>query len=137
MLGAVVASAVIALLALRTRRHFAWDDPMIAAMLVSASLMVVMCSSLLFDGRWKGALFLAPLAAAVVVPAVILGREPAPPPKRRDDDEEEDGGGGGGPPPEDPPPGPPEPGLDWDHFDELREAWRRSGARPSTDTQRS
>lgn len=138
MLGAVVASAVIAQLALRTRRHFAWDDPMIAAMLVSASLMVVMCSSLLFDGRWKGALFLAPLAAVVVVPAVILGREPAPVPKRREEpDEDDDGGGGGGPPPEDPRPGPPEPGIDWDGFDELRESWGRSGARPSSDPQRS
>lgn len=130
MTGAVVASSMLGLLALRTRRSFAWDDPMIALMLVSAALMVVMCSSLLFDGQWKAALFMSPLAGALVVPAILLGRLPGAPPSRQQDDADDDdagggGGGGGGTPPEDPRPGPPEPGLDWDRFDEVRESWRR------------
>lgn len=132
MTGAVVASAVLGLLALRTRRSFAWDDPMIALMLVSAALMVVMCASLLSGGQWLAALFVAPMAVAVAVPAYRLGRLHGAPKRQRDDDADDEdggGGGGGGTPPDDPRPGPPDSGIDWDRFDELREAWARSGSR--------
>ena len=132
MVSAVLASAVVGLLAFRTRRSFEWEDPVIALMLVSAGLMVVMCAALLLDGQWRGAAFMAPMAALVAVPAVVLGRKPsAAPPRLRDDDDGEGGGGGDGASPEEPPPGPPLPAIDWGRFDELRETWRRSPSRPA------
>jgi hypothetical protein len=127
MTGALVASAACGLLLLRTRRVFAWGDPMIRLMLVAAALMIVMCAALLLGGHWKAALFLAPLAGSVVVPAFVLGRVPHPPARNADDPEDDDGsgGGGGGTPPEDPPPAPPAGGLDWERFDEARASWGR------------
>ncbi|MCW3010072.1 MAG: hypothetical protein JWO90_476 [Solirubrobacterales bacterium] len=129
MLGALVASALLGLLAVRTRRAFAWDDPMCALMLVTAGLMVVMCASLLLDGRWVAALFTAPMAAAMAVPAILLGRV-RPRATRPPEEPEDDDGPGGGGPPEDPGPGPQEPAIDWERFDTARAAWgRRSGSR--------
>jgi hypothetical protein len=131
MLDVLVISAVLGVIAVRTRRRFAWDDAVPALMLISAGLMVVMTGSLALDGRWLGAAFMTPLTAAVVAPALILGRVPPPPPARKPDDGDDEDDGPGGGPPRDPPPDPPGGGIEWDRFDEARETWARetTGAR--------
>jgi hypothetical protein len=130
MLGAVVASALVGLLAVHTRRSFAWGDPMVALMLVSAGLMVVMCGDLLFDGRWLAAAFTAPWPRRSSSRRRSWGASRHRASARTPTRTTTRGGGGGGFPPRSPPPcRRPGPGLDWDEFDALRESWARRGSR--------
>lgn len=107
MPGVLVASALLLVLAVRTRRSFAWDDPMCALVLVAAGLMVVMCGSFAAGGRGWAALFLGVLTAPLAVVAVELARVP-PPVRGRS-------------------------GVDWERFDAERAAWALANPAPAPD----
>lgn len=124
-LTAVTAAALVGLLAPPTRRHLPWARTACALLLLTSSALVLLTTALALTHHWAAALGAGVLATSVLFPVFWLARSPdAPPPPPDGHDDNTDEGGGGGPgPPDDPEPGPPAPSLDWDAFDEARQAW--------------
>ena len=124
-LTAVAASALVGLLAPPTRRYLAWARTACALLLLTSSALVLITTGLALTYHWAAALVTGTLATSVLFPALWLARAPDAPPAPPDghDDNADEDGGGGPRPPDEPEPGPPGPSLDWDAFDEAREAW--------------
>jgi len=124
-LTAVTASALVGLLTPPTRRHLPWARTACAMLLLASSVLVLLTTALALTYQWAPALVAGTLATSVLFPAFWLARGPDAPPAPTDehDDDTDEGGGGGPPPPDDPEPRPPGPSLDWDAFDEARQAW--------------
>ena len=128
-LTTIAASAVLGILTPPTRRYLAWAGPACVVLLLSSSALILLTSILMLTGDWKTPFVTGTLATSILFPALWLARSPGKPTAWLDDpdegDADDDSGGGGGPPPppRDPEPGPPEPGLDWDAFNEARGSW--------------
>ena len=129
LLIAAAASVVFGLL-LPARRQLAWAGPACVTALLASGALILVSEALMLAGDFETPLVTGTVATSLLLPAFWLARSTCTAPIAGDDDDEP-GGGGPGDPPRDPEPGPPGESLDWEAFDDAREAWAAREREPA------